>query len=49
MIKQLFRKSDNNRIKAIVKDLPRVTDRTYMLVHSPIFKDTIEKSKTNLN
>jgi len=49
MTKQLFKTADTNRIKAIVKDLPRVTDRTYMLVHSPIFKDTIEKSKTNLN
>jgi len=49
MTKQLFKTADNNRIKAIVKYLPRVTDRTYMLVHSNVFQDTIEKSKTNLN
>jgi len=49
MTKQLFREADTNRIKAIVKDLPRVTDRTYMLVRSNVFHDTIEKSKTNLN
>jgi hypothetical protein len=47
--KQLFRQSDNNRIKSLVKDLPKHTDRVYMLVHADVFKGTINQSKTILN
>jgi hypothetical protein len=46
---ELFRQSDNARIKALVKDLPKVNDRTMMLVHSDIFQKSIEQSKINLN
>lgn len=47
--KQLLRQSDNNRIKSLVKDLPKHKDRTYMLVHSSVFQNSINQSKIQLN
>lgn len=46
---QLFRQADNTRIKSLVKNLPKVNDRTMMLVHSDIFQKSIKQSKINLN
>lgn len=47
--KQLFRQSDNKRVKELVKDLPAHVDRTYMLVHSDVFQKPISNSKIQLN
>lgn len=49
MTKQLFRQSDNKRVKELLKDLPAHVDRAYMLVHSDVFQKPIKESKIQLN
>jgi len=46
---QLFKQADNNRIKAMVKDLPNHVDRVYLIVHSQVFNEPIINSKTIQN
>jgi hypothetical protein len=45
----LFRQADNNRVKALVKDLPLHTDRTHVIVHADVFQQPIINSKIKLN
>jgi hypothetical protein len=45
----LFRQADNNRVKALIKDLPLHTDRVHVIVHSDVFQQPIINSKIKLN
>ena len=49
MTKNLFRQADNNRFKALVKDLPLHKDRVHVIVHSDVFQKPIKESKIKLN
>jgi hypothetical protein len=49
MTTQLFRQSDNKRVKELVKDLPAHVDRTHMLAHADVFQKPIKESKIQLN
>jgi len=46
---QIFKQSDNKRIKAMVKYLPIHIDRVYLIVHSQVFNEPIINSKTIQN
>ncbi len=49
MTTQLFRQSDNKRVKELVKDLPAHVDRVSLLVKADVFQKTIKESKIQLN
>jgi hypothetical protein len=49
MTKQLFRQSDNKRVKELVKDLPAHVDRVSLLVKADVFSKPIKESKIQLN
>ena len=49
MTKHLFRQADNNRVKALVKDLPLHKDRVHVIVHADVFQQPIINSKIKLN
>jgi hypothetical protein len=49
MIPALFRQADNNRVRALVKDLPLHTDRVSLIVKADVFQQPIINSKIKLN